>query len=67
MEGSFEERVAGTLLFVRNTPELEVATFIVHQNDAIDGLRKNLEGFTKTFKEMYNKPPHFDRQKTGGE
>jgi len=55
MEGSFEERVEGTLLFIRNTSEKELAEFIVYQNDAIDGLRKNLEAFTKEFKKLYNK------------
>jgi len=55
MEGSFEERVEGTLPFIRNTSEKELAEFIVYQNDAIDGLRKNLEAFTKEFKKLYNK------------
>ena len=65
MEGSFEETMQGTLLVVRNTPERELAEFIVFQNDAIDGLRKNLESYTKEFRKMYNKSLDENAQKAG--
>ena len=54
MEGAFEDKVQGVLLFLEKTSKREIAEFIVYQNDAVDGLRKNLDSFIKAFREMYN-------------
>jgi len=55
MEGSFEEKVLGTLMFIRKTSERELAELIVRQSAAIDGLSKNNSTFIKTFHEIYKK------------
>jgi len=55
MEGTFEDAVVGTILFIRSVSERELAEFIVHQTDAIEGLTKNNKSFIKVYKDLQNK------------
>ncbi len=54
MEGSDEEKILGTIMFIRSLTERELAEFIVNQNNAIDGLNKNNISFVNAFHKMYN-------------
>jgi len=49
MAGSFKDRIMGTILFIRSTPEKELAEFIVRLTDAVEGLNKNNNSFVKAF------------------
>lgn len=52
MGGTFEERVQGTIMFIRSVSERKLAEFIVHQNSGIEGLTKNNETFVEAFHNM---------------
>ena len=63
MAGSFKDKVLGTILFIRSTPEKELAEFIVRLTDAVEGLNKNNQSFVKAFGKIEtNKANAGDRQ-----
>jgi len=45
----FNGKVEGTIKFINISTAREVAEFIVHQTQAIDGLMKNNESFVRAF------------------
>lgn len=52
-----EEKIEGTILFIRHTPERELAEFIVLQSEAIEGLSRNNNSYIKAFRELYQNKP----------
>ena len=54
-EFTFKERCAGCRLFIRHVSEEELVEFMAHQQEAIDGLTKNNESFSKAYVEMYKR------------
>lgn len=50
--GTFEDQVNGTLKFIDALSRRQLAEFIVHQNEAIEGLTKNNKSFVLSFKKI---------------
>lgn len=59
----FEDKVLGTMVFIDSVTKRELAEFIVHQSNAIDGLGKNLDSYVKEFRKMYNPSVEADAAK----
>ena len=50
--GTFEDQIKGTLIFIESLSKRKLAEFIVHQNEAIEGLTKNNKSFVLSFKKQ---------------
>ena len=57
MSETFEDRVLGTIKFIRSVSEKELAEFIVHQSNAIEGLTQNIRAWAKVYSELPNDIP----------